>query len=44
MSESSEDEAFKVFVRVRPLMSREQFTGAMKGNSRIIKVVDDDND
>ena len=39
-----EDEAFKVFVRVRPLISREKFTGGAKNNSGIIKVVNDGNE
>lgn len=43
-SEIIEDEAFKVFVRVRPIMSREKFVGSTKTNCRIINVVEEEKD
>jgi hypothetical protein len=43
-NEIAEDEAFKVFVRVRPLMSREKYSGSSKTNGSIVKVVEESKD
>ena len=40
----SEAEAFKVFVRVRPLISKEKYTGTSKTSSSIVKVVEESKD
>ena len=37
-----EDDAFKVYVRVRPLTSREKFTGDTKRSGTVINVVEDE--
>lgn len=39
-----EVEAFKVFIRVRPLLSKEKSSGTYKGSSKIIKFVEDGDD
>lgn len=36
-----EDEAFKVFVRIRPLLAKERMSQGSKNNSRIVQVVDE---
>ena len=41
IQEDSEDEAFKVFVRIRPLLTKEKLSSVSKNNSRIIKVTDE---
>jgi hypothetical protein len=43
-NETAEDEAFKVFVRVRPLMSKEKYAGNSKVNGSIVKVVEESKD
>lgn len=39
--EDPEDEAFKVFVRIRPLLAKERMSQGSKNNSRIVQVVDE---
>ena len=41
--EDPEDEAFKVFVRIRPLLAKERMSQGSKNNSRIVQVVDEGN-
>lgn len=39
--EGDNEEAFKVFVRVRPLMPKERYTGSKKTNGSIVKISED---
>ena len=42
-NEIENEEAFKVFVRVRPLMPKEKYTGNPKTSGSIVKVVEENN-
>ena len=41
IQDDPEDEAFKVFVRIRPLLAKERMSQGSKNNSRIVQVVDE---
>jgi hypothetical protein len=44
VTEPIDEDAFKVFVRVRPFLSREKMNGLSKTNGNIISVIDEGNE